>query len=139
MQLTISYLKNFIPDLNAEVIEISQLIEAFNHLGFLYYEIPLRRKGYCVKYNGEDLAFVKYGMAPIESHEVIAHELVHAVIHAFASQVLTKHHTEAEAIAVICLMPITRYELLIQHAESLDFETYELLKKRRDILDRWKI
>lgn len=139
MFLTYRRLKYFLPELNEQVITPERIFEVFESLKVECAEIPLSRNGYYAVSDGANYVFLKRAMTALLLHETLAHECVHLLVHYPAAFLLSKHELEAEAFALVAMIPRTDLPRLNRIKHQLDDESYELLKRRNKVSEIWKI
>lgn len=139
MLLTYKRLKELIPFLNERVVTPEDLYAVFDRLGIHYFERKMRKNGYYVRADGEDYVFIKRGLETILAHETLAHEGGHALTQIPEKDLESRNQLQAEAFALICLMPVGTFRNLSRTADALEGEEYELLKRRNEVWNRWRI
>ena len=133
MNLAFSRIKQIIPSFNERVVSPTDLLRIFHERGIQYAELELNQNGYYVLHNGIDYVFIKERIKDLLYHQILCHEGVHALIHFPASFLLRKQQKEAEALALIAMIPITDLNYWLSIAGSLEKDEYELVERRLGI------
>jgi Zn-dependent peptidase ImmA (M78 family) len=139
MRLAFEKIKSLLPALNIRPLTESDFWFAAERYDIQVFEIPLKKNGYYVFEDEQDYIFLRATLKGILWLETANHELMHALLHHPDEGIHDRQQQEADALALIAMMPIGILESLSHSEGSLDREHYELLQKRLEVFKRWNL
>lgn len=142
MHFTFELLKTkYFPELNVKVIGEDRIIEVFNKIGVLYYEVQMKGKGAYVREieDKTEYVFINRSLKTLLKHATLAYESVHALSHVPAAFLESKQNLEAEVLSLIMMIPRTDLERLNRIKHHLDDESYDYLMRRNKVAEMWKL
>jgi Zn-dependent peptidase ImmA (M78 family) len=137
MRLAFEKLKTLIPALNIRPLTEADFWFAAERYDIQVFEIPLKNNGYYVYEDERDYIFLKATLKGILWLETANHELMHALLHHPNEGIHDRQQAEADALALICMMPIGDLEDLSHSADSMDHDHYHLYQQRMVVYKKY--
>lgn len=140
MILTYLQLQKIFPEINRARILPSRIVSALVKRNIEFHTVPhLEELGTCVTLAGQEYVFLTDAISGLLYHETLAYEAIHAFSHVPAPFLRWRHNLESHVMSLVFMMPLAELRRLNKIKGHLDAESYELLKKRNEANERWKL